>query len=181
MRHPTAETGDQREQGEHDLDDELAPASVDAAVQAFGSVTDELLAAIARDPKILYRLHWRQFEELVAELLDRQGFDVTLTPPSRDGGIDIYARRVEPLGSSLYVVECKRYGPEQPIGPDLVRTLYGVVERVRATRGILATTSFFTLGARKEAAGDLAYRITLRDGSDITRWIRRGPDGQVRG
>jgi len=72
----------------------------------------------------------------------------------------------------LYVVECKRFCPDRRIGPHLVRGLYGVVERERATRGILATTSFFTPGARVEANGDLAYRLSLRDGKDMGDWIR---------
>jgi len=120
----------------------------------------------------LLELHWRKFEELVAELLNRDGFDVELTPPSRDRGVDIYARRSERLGPVLYLVECKRFSPQRPIGPDLVRGLYGVVERERATRGILATTSFFTAGARLEADGDLAYRLSLKDATEMSNWIR---------
>ena len=92
--------------------------------------------------------------------------------PSGDRGVDIYARRSNPLGPVLYVVECKRFSPERPVGPELVRALYGVVERERASRGILATTSFFTPGARIEANGDLAYRLTLRDARDLGDWIQ---------
>ena len=39
---------------------------------------------------------------------------------------------------------------------------YGVVERTRATKGILATTTTFTPGAYAEAA-ELGHRLTLRD------------------
>jgi len=52
--------------------------------------------------------------------------------------------------------------------------LYGVVERERATAGILATTSVFTVGAQEETAGELAYRLRLRDAKDIAGWIREG-------
>src|SRR5437868_1276770 len=36
-------------------------------------------------------MHWRQFEELVAELLQNDGYTVELTKKTRDGGIDILA------------------------------------------------------------------------------------------
>ncbi len=138
----------------------------------FRSASAELIDALARDPSVLHQLHWREFEELVAELLSRQGFDVTLTSPSGDRGVDIYAKRTDLFGPTLYVVECKKYDINRPVGPDLVRMLYGVVERERASRGVLATTSVFTAGAREEVEGDLAYRMSLRDGADIAGWAR---------
>ena len=148
------------------------------AIGEFRTVSNDLLDALALDPSLLHHLHWRTFEELVAELLSRQGFDVYLTPPSADRGVDIYAKRSETHGPVLYVVECKRYDIDRAVGPELVRTLFGVVERERATRGILATTSVFTVGAREEAGGDLAYRLSLRDAHDIQSWIHlaRPPD-----
>lgn len=148
-----------------------------AALADFTVVSDRLLRAVVEAPELLLELHWREFEELVAGLLHRDGFDVELTPPSGDRGADIYARRREPLGPVLYVVECKRFARERRVGPELVRGLYGVVERERATRGILATTSIFTPGARLEASGDLAYRLTLRDAADMRDWIRAARGG----
>lgn len=151
-----------------------APASGKPAVEnafiEFRAVTQALINAIARDPELLDRVHHRAFEELVAELLDRQGFTVELTPPSGDRGVDIYARRVDEFGPSLYVVECKHH--EAPIGPDFVRMLYGVVERERATKGILAASTTFTPGALDEAR-TAQNRISLRDRDAIIAWVRR--------
>lgn len=45
----------------------------------------------------LYNLEPRQFEELIADLLDRDGWKVILTPQSRDGGVDVIAERRDPL------------------------------------------------------------------------------------
>jgi restriction endonuclease Mrr len=141
-------------------------------IAAFNRLSDELLQALADNPKLLYALHWREFEELVAHLLSRQGLEVSLTPGSRDRGVDIYARHYGPMGATLYVVECKRYGPERPVGPDLVRLLYGVVERERATKGLLVTSSYFTTDAEREAKQELAYRLSLRDGAGVADWIK---------
>jgi restriction endonuclease Mrr len=141
-------------------------------VAAFRRLSDGLLHALADNPRLLYGLHWREFEELVADLLSREGLEVSLTPGSGDRGVDIYARHYGPMGATLYVVECKRYGPNRPVGPDLVRLLYGVVERERATKGLLVTSSYFTVEAEREAQEELAYRLALRDGTAVSEWIK---------
>lgn len=157
-------------------DEALAPI-----ISSVRTVTSDLLDRLARSPGLVQRLHWRTFEELVAELFSRQGWEVELTAPSKDGGADLYAARHDGFGRVLYVVECKKYSPERPIGPHLVRALYGVVERQRATRGVLATTSLFTPGAEHEAEL-LHHRIALSDVHDVNEWIRgsaRRPENSV--
>ncbi|MBU1723414.1 MAG: restriction endonuclease, partial [Gammaproteobacteria bacterium] len=92
------------------------------------------------------------------------------TPASKDGGKDIYAARKDHLGSFLYVVECKKYAPDNPVGVGLIRQLNGVVQAERATAGILATTSFFTKGA-KEFQARLSHQIGLKDYVGIQEWL----------
>ena len=70
-------------------------------------VNDWMLNELNKNPTDLYQLSSRRFEELVAELLIRKGYNVELTPATRDGGKDIYAARKDDLGSFLYIVECK--------------------------------------------------------------------------
>jgi restriction system protein len=134
------------------------------------SVSDQLIRKVHGNPKLLYQLTPRGFEEFVAEVLDRLGYTVTLTPASKDGGKDIYAARKDHLGSFLYVVECKKYAPDNPVGVGLIRQLSGVVHAEQATAGILATTSFFTKGAR-EFERRLAHQISLKDYFGLQEWL----------
>lgn len=134
------------------------------------SVSDEFLKKVHDDPKLLYELSPRSFEDLVAELLNRLGYHITLTPASKDGGKDIYAARQDHLGTFLYIVECKRYAPDRPVGVALVRQLNGVVQAEQATAGILATTSFFTRGAN-EFQKQIAFQISLKDYYGIQKWL----------
>jgi CheY-like chemotaxis protein len=53
---------------------------------AFRAISDAALQWFADHPTRLNQMHDRDFEHLVAELFDRDGFDVTLTPSSADGG-----------------------------------------------------------------------------------------------
>jgi restriction system protein len=133
-------------------------------------VNDEALRVLAARPEGLYELTARQFEELVAELLQRQGYDVTLTPRTRDGGKDVYAAMQSPIGRFLFVVECKRYAPDRPVGVGIVRNLYGQVQKERATAGILATTSFFTKDA-KEFRQDIEYQLSFQDYYGLKKWL----------
>ena len=70
------------------------------------STNEELLVIISKDPQLLWKLPPRRFEEIVAELLAKQGYHVSLTPASGDGGFDIYAAKKDGLGQFLYLVEC---------------------------------------------------------------------------
>lgn len=125
-------------------------------------ISDELLAGLVADPHGWYELTPRRFEEVVAEIYERQGYDVLLTPFHRDDGVDIYAVRYTSAGPLLTVVDCKRYAAERRVQVGVVRQLYGTVEAKNASAGVLATTSFFTRGAL-EFQQQRRYRIGLSD------------------
>ena len=133
---------------------------------------DRLISELAQNPTKLFGLGSRQFEEVVAELLVREGMEVQLTKPTHDGGRDILAHHRGSAGRHLYLIECKRYAPERPISVDMVHALYGVVEQERATAGVLITTSRFTTDALAFVR-PIQYRISLQEYSDLVAWIRR--------
>lgn len=133
--------------------------------------SDEVLGYIEDNPNKINELSPREFEELVAELLARQGYEIQLTPITRDGGKDIYAARRDPLGTFLYIVECKKYAPHRPVDVGVVRQLYGVVQEERVSGGIIATTSYFTKDA-KEFRSRVQYQVSLKDYIDIQKWLR---------
>jgi restriction system protein len=133
-------------------------------------VNQELVAALQRDPELVYQMTPRQFEEITATLFERLGYDVELTPASKDGGKDLYIAKKDMLGSFLFYVECKRYAPDRPVGVGLVNALTGVVESGRATAGLMLTTSRFTAGAR--AVQDRwQYRLSLKDYGDFKQML----------
>lgn len=59
-------------------------------------VRAEVLKFLASDPNRLYGLSPREFEEVIAELFQRWGYAVELTPQTRDGGRDVLAKRFRP-------------------------------------------------------------------------------------
>ena len=111
-------------------------------------------------------------QPLVAELLERLGYETQLTPASKDGGFDIYAAKKDGVATLLYLVECKRYVPPNKVGVEIVRALHGTVSEKNATGGIVATTSLFTTGAR-EFQRKIKYKMELHDCAGIQEWLKR--------
>jgi len=103
----------------------------------------------------LLTLSPRDFECLIGELYRRMGYRIKLTPPSRDGGLDIHARRSKRGQSEHLLIECKRY--DAHVGVKIARALLGVVTMSNATKGVIVTTGEFTRSALdlEKATGQL--------------------------
>lgn len=133
---------------------------------------DALITELAQRPYLMHELSPRAFEELVAELYARSGYEVELTPASKDGGVDIYARQRAPFGSYLTVIDCKRNRADRPVGVKLIRALYGTVMATDASVGVIATTSSFTKGAI-DLQQDHEHRLGLQDFVSLKEMIKR--------
>ena len=134
------------------------------------AVDKELIAYLNAHPEKMYELNPRRFEELVAAILKDLGYSVQLTAHGVDGGVDIIASQKNGVGEILLLVDCKRYAPKRKVGVEIVRALFGIGERERATISMLATTSHFTTPAR-EFQRTLRHRLALKDYDDLVRWI----------
>lgn len=91
------------------------------------------------------------FEHLIGDLLERMGYDTTVTQSSRDGGIDVIAVDPRPITGGKIVVQVKRYS--NTVGVSAVRDLFGTMTSEGANKGILITTSGFGPDAHAFAAG----------------------------
>ena len=79
----------------------------DRVAIALHQFTNELVRAIAEDPAALIRIEWREMERVVATVLSRLGFEVTLTPGSKDEGKDVIAESYDAGQKRSYIVEVK--------------------------------------------------------------------------
>ena len=139
-------------------------------VTAVPAISEELLADLRRYPGQMLDLDSRRFEELVAALLERFGFSVELTLPTRDKGRDIIA--IDTGDLRKYLIECKRYRRKK-VGIEVVQRLHGVVESEGATKGIVATTSSFTAPALDFLHLEtVKWRLEGRDFDGLVRWLQ---------
>ncbi len=132
-----------------------------------------LAADLLRAGRLLSELPWRDFEELIGALLEAEGWSVTVTKPSKDGGVDVVATKNDPIiGVVRAVWQAKRYGPTRRVRLSEVRELSAVVDTERATKGIIVTTSRLTKDAIDWVRRDL-YRLEYKDAQKVEAWVLR--------
>jgi restriction system protein len=134
--------------------------------------TQRMIERLKEQPEDIYRLTPREFERLVASLLEDMGFDVELTRETHDGGVDILAFARTQLGQLLCLVQAKRYSRDHPVGIEVVRNLYGTFCDREANSALLVTSSRFTEDARTFARRH-EYVLTLREYGDLVGWLQQ--------
>ena len=77
------------------------------------------------------------------------------------------------MGGVFYTTyfECKQYAQNRPVGVNVVRELYAVMNRDRVDKGVIVTTSYFTRDAIAEASR-LNGRIRLIDFNELQKLMR---------
>jgi restriction endonuclease Mrr len=155
-----------------DLPKKEAKEAVQSIIVTESSRIKSVIANLYNDNEKLYSLSGREFEVVIQELLNQQGFDFELTKQTRDGGFDLFALKyVSPnLSPIKYLVECKRNGPHRPVGVEVIRSFKEVIVTEGAHKGIIATTSYFTTGAIKKK-NLTPYLLDFVDKDELLRWI----------
>jgi HJR/Mrr/RecB family endonuclease len=155
--------------------DSLIKFNLDAVVQdkpvfiLSNEVNDKLIVYFSKNPDQLKTIDRRLFEELIAEVFLGFGYKVELTQKTRDGGRDIIAiKNVET--EIKYLIECKRPDPGNVIGIKPVRELFGVKQDEKATKAILATTSYFSKDALQFFERN-KWELEPKDFDGLMNWI----------
>lgn len=119
--------------------------------------------------RIAQRFKGHRLAELVAALLETQGFHARLSPPGGDGGVDVLAGR-GPMGLDppRLVVQVK--SQDSKLDVRVLRELSGAMTRLHADQGLLVGWGGFNQAVRAEAFGDY-FRIRLWDADDVVRAV----------
>jgi len=120
----------------------------------------------------IWSLSTSQFEQIVAELLQKLGYRFLWIPGGKDEGIDIVA------GSDdyTYLIDVKQWKEDNPVSVEVVRRVYGVTRAVAderpesVFRGGIVTSSHFTSGAKAWPARE---HLLLRDGEWLKKELER--------
>lgn len=128
---------------------------------------------LLKQGKFLTELNWRDFEKLIGDLLENEGWKIQVTQPTRDGGIDVIAERNEPiLGKVKSVWQAKKYGISNKVKLREVRELSAIRDSAMATKGIIITTSHLTKDAIEWIKRDV-YRLGYKDKSHLETWLQK--------
>ena len=116
---------------------------------------------------ILENIDPAQFEVLVAELYEKQGYSARHLGGSHDEGIDVLAEKTSAGGLERIVIQCKHQ--QANVGRPILQQLWGVVSSNPSfTRGALVTSSDFTAAAKQFAS---EKRLTLINGDLLSKLI----------
>jgi HJR/Mrr/RecB family endonuclease len=132
----------------------------------------DALRLISQDPRLIHTLTPWQFEQFIAEILDKLGFrDVVHTRRVGDGGRDVIASNTVNRIPLTFYFECKKYAPGDAVQLESLRALLGVVAHhgSEANIGVLVTTSRFTKGCNELIASEC--RLDGKDYDGIVGWI----------
>lgn len=138
----------------------LSRLATEAELRRGARNVDELVARFRDRPT--------EFEGFCAELFRALGYEVTVTPPTGDGGYDLLI--VDPATGEGSIAECKCYARGRSVGRPLVQKLVGANDAVGAAGMLFLTTSAYSAGAR-EYAGQVG--VTLVDGPGILALCER--------
>lgn len=124
------------------------------------------LALRRKDPRLeeIDAMDGLEFEAFTAELLERQGWRVEVTPGSNDLGVDLVAER----RNERLAVQVKRQ--EAPVSRRAVSDAVAGCDHYGCTGAMVVTNSYFTRGAiaLAESTG-----CELVDRDELREWARR--------
>lgn len=126
----------------------------------------------------------RQFEEVIADIYRAEGWTCHVTRYSKDGGIDIEARRDVDGAEVVLLIQVKRNrsktslrGRARPVGLDDVKVFAATIRAEGNKDGVLVSSSHFTRGALRwaETKGRAVARVTFVDGEDVRARLETVP------
>ena len=103
-----------------------------------------------------------QFENFMANVFDKKGYDVLTTPSSGDQGVDLLLT----IDERKVAVQLKRY--TGPVGNAAVQAVVAGMFHYKAKEAWVITTSTFTKSARQLAKSN---RVRLIDGRELEDWL----------
>jgi restriction system protein len=155
----------------------------DAAPTAESTDDDAPEAEIAIDPGELAREQIRQrisqtiagheLADLVGAIFEARGFQVTVSPPGADGGIDLLMGSGSTGHESPTVVGQVKTGQADV---DVYRATFGLKEKMEADQGLLVAWGGFKRSVSKEARAD-HFSMLLWDADDLLDALFDAYDG----
>jgi len=141
-------------------------------LQVVRDFSNELAWLVARDKRNLNEIEWRDLERMLAKVFEHLGFEVVLTPGSKDGGRDlILSCEVAGLPKS-YVVEVKHWRSGKRVGRIHVEQFIRVVAREKREGGLFLATYGYTPGAVEAITEIDHHQISLGDKDKIVSLCR---------
>ena len=114
---------------------------------------------------IVRKFKGHELSQIVAQVLRAEGYQMEVSAPGPDGGVDILAGK-GPMGFDMPRLCVQVKSGNTPVDPKVMRELRGVMEDRGADQGLLVSWSGFTRPAVEEARRQF-FRVRLWDAGTL--------------
>lgn len=127
----------------------------------------KLAEKIALNINYLDNIEWRDLERMLGEALSVIGFNVKVTPPSKDGGKDIIATTDVFNKKYSFILELKHWRVGKKVGFKHVEKFLRVVINEKSSGGLFLASYGYTNDCTEAIASFKRYNLNLGDGDKI--------------
>lgn len=118
----------------------------------------------------LYNIDPIEFEKMVADLWELQGYETEVSQASNDMGVDVIAKKSDAMVDTRLAIQVKRYSEGNDVGRDEVQQYHSMkVQDASIDGAVVVTTSRFTKPAEEWAAD---HGMKLIDGDDLVELLQ---------
>lgn len=143
-----------------------------AVIRVIETASKAFAELICREPVRLFELEWRDLERMLATVFAGLGFEVHLTPGTKDGGKDLILRFSVHGGQRSYYVEVKHWVSGKKVGNSPIREFLSVVARDKQDGGIFLSSSGFSAAAMEGITEFERTKLRLGNGQSIVTFCR---------
>lgn len=136
------------------------------------SLSHKFAELVAADPETLNHLEWRDLERLIARVMEGLGFQVTLTPPSKDGAKDLILTCIVKQGEESFIVELKHWRSGKRVGKQAVSDFLQVVVGENRTGGLFLSTSGYAGDAFQGLTQITRQRLRIGDRTKVVLLVQ---------
>jgi HJR/Mrr/RecB family endonuclease len=115
--------------------------------QVLKTFTQKIIELINKTPRTLDELEWRDLERVIAEVFNGIGFNVTLTPASKDGGKDVILECFSQGTKKTFIIEIKHWRSGQKVGEKSIKDFVKIITTEKRNAGLFLSTYGYTQNA----------------------------------
>jgi hypothetical protein len=118
---------------------------------------------------------WRKFEDLIFDLLNKEGLVAVRTPPTRDGGYDFIAKTQNIFGKEENIIIESKFYTHSKISINILERLYALASKQNIDKVLLITNSELTYSSRNFLIHS-APNLIVWEGHDLISKLFSYPD-----
>jgi restriction system protein len=104
------------------------------------NISDRLATLIAKNPRYLMDIEWRELEYVIQTVFEELGFSAILTPGSKDGGKDLVLTCRVSGQDHTYYVELKHWRSKQKVGGQAAKDFLKVIINEEINGGLFLSS-----------------------------------------